>query len=127
MILILYPEGDFFEIPTEVLNDSPFDNFLIPGIILLVLLGLFPLFVFITLILKPDWHWVNRFNVYSHHHFSWTFALYSSIILVLWMNFQFMFIGCGDIIQTIYSFIGIGMIMLTLVPSVIRYYSIQNP
>jgi hypothetical protein len=127
ILLVIYPDGSFFEMPLEMLSETPFPDYIIPGILLLLFLGLFPFFAFICLILKPDWPWFNHFNVYQHHHFSWSFALYASIFFVLWMNFQFMFLGCGHIIQTIYSFLGIGMIMIALVPSVIRYYTTKEP
>jgi hypothetical protein len=48
--LILHPDGSSLGITTEWLQYSPFDNFLIPGIILFIVNGLFSLIVFIALI-----------------------------------------------------------------------------
>ena len=48
--LIMHPDGSSLEITTEWLKYSPFDNFLLPGIILFVVNGLFSLFVLIAVI-----------------------------------------------------------------------------
>ncbi len=48
--LILHPDGSSLGITTEWLQYSPFDNFLIPGIILFIVNGLFSLFVLMALI-----------------------------------------------------------------------------
>jgi len=43
--LIYDPTGDFLQLPIELLESSPFSNFIIPGIILFTVNGLFNLFV----------------------------------------------------------------------------------
>ena len=43
--LIFDPTGEAMQMPIEFLKDSPFENFLIPGIILFIVNGLFNLFV----------------------------------------------------------------------------------
>ncbi|MBK7429478.1 MAG: hypothetical protein IPI62_00670 [Bacteroidetes bacterium] len=48
--LIMHPDGSSLGITTEWLKYSPFDNFLIPGIILFVVNGLLSLFVLIAVI-----------------------------------------------------------------------------
>lgn len=42
---VIDPSGEMMQMPIEFLKDSPFDTFLIPGIILFTVNGLFNLFV----------------------------------------------------------------------------------
>ena len=53
--LILDPTGSSMQMPIELLECSPFSNFLIPGIILFSVNGLFNLFVGILGIRKNTW------------------------------------------------------------------------
>ena len=51
-LLILYPNGSGFGIPLYVLKYSPFNDFLIPGIVLFVMNGILSFVVLSMLILK---------------------------------------------------------------------------
>ena len=51
--LISDPSGANFEWTSELLDNTPFNNFLIPGIILAVVNGLFPFFI-VYLLLKSS-------------------------------------------------------------------------
>lgn len=118
------PSGNFMQMSLSFLEGTPFHNYLIPGLILLLFMGIFPMFLLYPLITKPQWKWANLFNIYKEKHWSWTYSLYTGIILVLWMDFQLMIIGYGQIIQTIYSFYGILLVIICLIPSVKRYYDL---
>ena len=52
--LILDPTGHSLQIPLSLLEGSPFSNYLLPGIILFVVLGIFPSILFYGLIRKKD-------------------------------------------------------------------------
>ncbi len=49
-VLIISPSGKLFGMPLSMLENSPFNDFLIPGIILFSLLGLAPIGVALALI-----------------------------------------------------------------------------
>ena len=53
--LIFDPSGEFLQLPVQLLEFSPFNNFLIPGIILFTVNGLFNLFVGILGVRKNTW------------------------------------------------------------------------
>jgi len=52
LFLIADPSGKLIQIPLELLNGTPFNNYLIPGIILLVSIGIFSLATAIATIKK---------------------------------------------------------------------------
>ena len=49
-VLIISPSGELFGMPLSMLANSPFNNFLVPGIILFTVLGIAPVGVTIALI-----------------------------------------------------------------------------
>lgn len=58
-MLISDPGGGKFEWSLELLRGTPFKDFLIPGIVLMLFLGLLPLYISIETILKKKYaHWL---------------------------------------------------------------------
>ena len=119
--LTLSPSGQMLHIPLSVLNKSPFGSFLFPGLILFILLGLFPAFIAWALIVKPVWTWPDLLNVYRGIHWAWTYSLYLGIMLVIWILIEIMFIGYA-LLQTIFGLLGAGIIIAALLPSNMRFY-----
>ncbi len=64
-VLVLDPSGGLLQIPVTILENSPFNNFLIPGLILFTILGVFPALISVSLLKQPQLTWVNVLNVYS--------------------------------------------------------------
>jgi hypothetical protein len=81
--LTLFPSGTILQLQLSMLNGSPFTNFLIPGLVLLIVLGLLPAFVTYSLIVRPQWAWPDILNIYRGIHWAWTFSLYIGIMLVV--------------------------------------------
>ncbi|MFC2133857.1 hypothetical protein ACFLTH_04510 [Bacteroidota bacterium] len=119
--MISNPSGSAMQLPISLLENSPFKNFLIPGIILLILLSIFPAITFYGIIKQPDWRWSEHINIYDDKHWSWTWSLYIGITLIIWITVQSALIGGGHVLQTIYDFVGILLVIFTLIPSVQKY------
>lgn len=124
--LINDPSGDSIKLPITLLEGTVFSNYLIPGIILFLLLGFFPLFLIFPLIFKPDWPIINSLNIYKSYHWAWTYTLYTSIILIIWIDVQIMILGTGSIIQGAYGLLGVFILIITLTPGARRYYRIHT-
>ena len=122
--LLLKPDGSLMQFPPDQLARSPFANFLIPGLILLLLLGIYPAVVFYGLLRRPDWKWADALNVHKEVHWSLTHALYVGIILILWIDFEMMWISYSAL-QTIYGLRGVALVVLGLVPETRRFYANQ--
>lgn len=76
--LIYDPSGEFMQLPLDFLANSPFSSYLIPGIILFVVNGLFSLFVaFAT---------VNRWKFHPQ------LIVLQGILLAGWLSVQIMII-----------------------------------
>jgi len=120
--LIFDPSGESLQIPIFLLESTLFRSYLIPGIILFLLLGIFPILVAFGLITKKKLNFANKINPYKKRHWAWTYSLYCGIILVLWIDIQVMMIGGGYILQSIYAILGVIIIILTLTPRVMKFY-----
>ncbi len=108
--LVLDPTGESLRIPLSWLENSPFDDYLIPALILLIVLGLFPLVVFYGLLKK--WSW------------SWYAALIVGAALIIWIGVEISIIGYHPQppLQLIYGSLGLIILVFVLMPSVRRFY-----
>jgi len=120
------PSGESIKLPLNLIGNTFFHNYLVPGIFLFFFLGLFPVSLVYPLLLKPKWKIANRLNIYSGYHWAWTYTLYTSIILITWINLQIMILGTGSIIQGVFGILGIIILILTLMPQVKRFYRVSN-
>ncbi|MCW5906571.1 MAG: hypothetical protein KIS94_01845 [Chitinophagales bacterium] len=118
--LILKPDGSLLQMEPW-LNEIPFPNYLIPGIILFVMNGLLPLLALIGLLFRPKWEILNRLNVYNNCHWAWTFSLYSGIICIAWIIAQ-QFLTQYFIAQPIVALAGLLIIVFSLMPRLMKHY-----
>jgi len=58
------PNGENLQMPLSYLQGSPFSSYFIPGLILFLLLGTFPVFIFIGLITSKNWSLLQYLNIY---------------------------------------------------------------
>ena len=115
--LIISPSGKLLGgLPLSILQHSPFDNFLIPGIILFIILGVFPLFIVFALIKKPTSEFAERFNMFSDMYWAWTFSIYIAFALIIWIQVETIYIQGVDWLQTFYMLFSIPMIIFALMP-----------
>jgi len=116
------PDGSFLRMPLSTLEHSPFKSYFVPGLILAVALGIYPLIVFYGLLRRPNWKWAVALNLHRDQHWALTHALYVGLILVLWMDFQMFFIGYGSLLQAAYALFGVLITVLAWLPALRAYY-----
>ena len=124
--MITDPSGKNLGIPLDILEHSPFPDFLIPGLFLLIFLGMFPVFILYGLITKKELKWTQPINLYKNQHWSLTFAYYLGLLLVLWINMQLLFIQEYFILQVVFSLLGIVIVFLTHLPKTKQYYLLEG-
>lgn len=100
--------------PRSVLEGSPFSDFLIPGLILLLIVGLFPIIPLVGLVLHRKW--------------GWWFELAAGGGLIIWIIAEVILLGylpgAGIGLQIAMGLLGIVLVTLTLLPSTRRYFGI---
>lgn len=125
LVLVIDPSGELIKMPLTLLENSPFNNFLIPGIILLVIIGIFPLITAHALLTKWNWKAANKLNMFSEMHWSWTYSLYIGFALIIWITVEAFFIRQIVEIHVFYIFLGLMIQACTVLPSTQTYYHMR--
>ncbi|WP_461053876.1 hypothetical protein [Spirosoma arcticum] len=121
-VFIVSPSGNLFGMPLSMLDKSPFTNFLIPGVILFIVLGVIPCGLVIALLKKPVSKWAERFNFFSDMHWAWTGSIYVAFALIVWLQAEMMFLQAVGWLHTLYMFLAIAILFVTLLPTVRSVY-----
>ena len=121
--LTFSPSGESIGLPISMIDNTPFNSFLIPGLFLLAILGIFPLILGYAMIKEPKWKLPNKLNVYDNYNYLWAYTLYLGLILVSWIIIQVYMVGGENILQLIYGLLGAFIVLVSLSPHVMEYYS----
>ena len=105
-LLVSNPSGSSLGFPLEDLSRTPFDTFLVPGLVLVFVLGLLPLAVARGLWLGRRWSWYG--------------SLFVGVALAVWIVVEVMILGLHfrPPLQPIFGVLGFGIVILTLTRSV---------
>jgi len=120
-MLFLAPDGHLMQMSVSMLEHSPFSNFLIPGLILFVFLGIYPLAVAYGLWKQPGWRWPDALNPFRGIHWSWAASLAAGVIVILWIVVEVLMLQAVAFLHILYFAWGIVLVLLTLLPQVRRY------
>lgn len=123
LLLVLKPDGSALGIQPGWLATSPFKSYLVPGTILFSVLGCGCVVVLVGLVTKKESPFINRINVYKDRHWAWTYSLYQGLIAIVWIIVQ-QVLTQYFWIQPVIQSVGFLIIVLTLLPPTISYYSI---
>ena len=125
ILLVIRTDGSLLGMQADWLNRSPFKNYLIPGILLSLFLGILPLMTFLGLLKRRNWRLTNLFNLYHDKYWAWCFSLYTGIIAITWITIQ-LIITQYFWIQPVIIFIGLFIIVVTLLPEVMKHFELKT-
>lgn len=98
---ILKPDGSNLSMSVNLLKDSPFEDFLIPGILLLIINGLGSL--------------LGSFLSFKRHSFASTVTVVLGFAMVVWIVAQVYWIGLKSFLQPTFFVVGVIEIILGFV------------
>lgn len=106
LVLVYDSSGSTIGLPLELLEESPFGDYLVPGLVLLLVLGVAPCVVAIALWNRRRWARMA--------------GLFVGGALVLWIGVQIALIGyrAEPPLQIVYGVIGVTIAGLATLPSV---------
>lgn len=105
--LSIRPDGSVMQMPVSYLHGSPFSDYLIPGLCLLLVLGVLPLVVLVGVWRGAAWAWYGAFTV--------------GCGLIIFEIVEFGVIGYNWM-QVLFGGIGVLITAACLLPSVRRYH-----
>ncbi|MDT3428148.1 hypothetical protein J2Z22_003739 [Paenibacillus forsythiae] len=129
LALIIDPSGSLMGMPADsVLRRSPFSSFLFPGILLLGVFGLFPLWVLYGMVKRPRWAWADALNPFKELHSAWTLSLYVGFGQIIWIMVETYIMNAVSLVHVFYMSLGLLIQIVTLLPSVQRFFQLtQGP
>lgn len=98
--MIIHPDGSKLGIPLEILDNSPFSNFFVPGLFLLLINGLGQGFA-------------GLFS-FMRYKFYKTLGFILGIVLVLWIIIQVYYVNPVHFLQLVYFIFGTSEVVLSL-------------
>jgi hypothetical protein len=116
--LLLGPDGAILRMPLSLLSGTPFRDFRLPGLLLFLFNGVYPLAVARWLWRPPNWRWPQAVNPFPTLHWVWTATLVAGVILTAWITVQIRLLGYLHPIQLVYLGWGVLIAALTLAPGV---------
>jgi len=121
--LILSPSGKLLGgLPLAMLHDTPFQDFLISGMVLFFILGVSPLLLIWALLKKPVAPFNERCNFFSDIHWSWSFAIYIGFALIIWIQIEMLLIPAVHWSHALYTGWVVLIIFVALLPQVRGIY-----
>lgn len=120
--LVISPSGEALGMPVSMLAHSPFTDFLVPGIILLVVFGIFPCILIYALLRKPGSRIAEKLNLFRDMHWSWTYTIYNSFALIVWIQAEMVFLGSVHWLHTFYMGYAVAIMLVALMPNVRNIY-----
>jgi hypothetical protein len=102
--MFIDPTGAFMGLPPDLLEGLPISNYILPGLFLVSVMGIFP--------------FVTTWGLWTQRSWAWITAVGQSIVLILWICFQIVLWGTPIALQMIYLIWGIVMLGLCFVPGI---------
>jgi hypothetical protein len=96
--LVIEPGGDRIGLPLELLNNTPFEDFLLPGFALFVINGIGSL--------------IGALFVFIQNRFAGIATIILGLAMIIWITAQVIWIGWESVLQPI--FLSVGLIELAL-------------
>ncbi len=123
-LLFAAPDGHLVGFSTDMLQGTPFSNYIIPGIILFVFIGIFPVFTAFSLIKKPGCRWPDSINIFKNFYWAWTAAWAVGAIMIIWIAVETALLGYISFLQPLIFIWGLIIIILDVLPGVRRFYQV---
>lgn len=97
--LVIDPSGASLGFPLEWLEGSPFSSYLVPGLVLLLLLGLLPLLLSVALRRPLGWTYSASIGI--------------GLILLIWLGVEIVIVGYQSEppLQLVYGLVGMGIVV----------------
>jgi len=112
--LLIDHSGNILQMPLEMLETSPFTNFLVPGLLLFIFIGVLPLITIYGLVFKPGCKPAGHLSILKASHWSVSITLYNGFAIIIWITVQMLMINAFHWLHSFYIFLSLAIILLSL-------------
>lgn len=120
--MLIDPTGGLLQM-TEVLPALLVPDFTLPGLFLLVVMGVLPILVIYGLLARAEVAWAAAATRWSGHHWAWTATVVVGATLVAFLVVQGFLIGFAWPIQYVTAADALVILALAALPAVHRRYA----
>jgi len=124
-MLMIAPDGSLMGMPVSTMQGAPFKDFFVPGLILFLLLGVYPTLAACSLWKQPAWRWPDAINPFKAYHWSWAGVLAVAAILWIWLAVEMVWVDYPSLQIACFIWGGI-ILLLALLPPVRRYLKLHS-
>lgn len=125
MALVIDPSGKVIQFPEGYLKNAPFSNYLIPGLLLSICIGMLALTAWFALWKKPEVAFLQKLNPFTGIHWAWAAALKSAIVLIIWIVVQMQMVAYF-FLQPLLLAWGILILLCCFAPGVRAFYEMES-
>lgn len=117
------PYGAPLGMPLDMLAGSPFGSYLIPGLLLTVVLGVYPLVAALLVWWRPSWKAMAPLERLTGRHWTWSVGVTAGLAMVIWIAVQVATLEMRHPLQAVIAAVGLVVLGVTFTPGVRRDYA----
>ena len=125
-LMLTDPNGAPMGMPVSVLERTPFQNFIIPGLFLLIVWGGGSLVALVGLWLRPQWSVLNTLIRWSKEEWAWDLSVGLGLALLVWLTVQVFTLPAVAPIQYILYALAVLLVGVPMLPSMRNYYRLRD-
>jgi hypothetical protein len=112
--------------PASYLDDTPIDDYVLPGIFLLAL-GAASLVTAAGLIFRWDWSWAHAVEARAGHRWPWIGAFATGGVLLAFELLELFLVPFHPVMHPLLIAAAVAIIALALTPGARRYLAVSTP
>ena len=120
--MLLDPHGEPLGMPPALLEGSPFGSYLVPGLLLTFVLGVYPLLAVLLLWWRPEWKAMAWLERSTHRHWTWSVGVTAGLAMLVWIVVQVLMLGANHPLQAVIAGLGLVVVLVAFLPAVRRAY-----
>ena len=121
VLLLLSTDGRLMGMSVDILANSPFEDYLIPAIILLIFLGILPIIAGYGLMKLPRWKWAENLNLFKSYRWPWMASILSGVVILGWLAVETILYGYISFLQPVMAVWAAIIILVAFLPGVRSY------